>query len=399
VPAPPRVLASYYAYQATASCVFYSPIFFLYYQDRAGLDVPTVLALQSYALAVRALLDLPFGALADRTSRRGCLIGYAVLIAAGAALLVVHPTLAAAVVAETLFATASALRSGADSAWLFDALQSAGALGRYPRAESRGQALVSLASGTTAVAGGLLASIDLRWPYVATVAAALASAAVALSLSEEPPGRRRTARLGPLVREAGAVARASSAVRWVMALAALAVVASHVYFYLQQPYLRAIGVPVAAFGLVFAATKLVTAAVASQAHRIDRVAGSLGVATLMAAVPACGLAGMSAVAGPAGALLVLSRGLLDGLWQPLANVYLNRLVDSRVRATMLSLQSLVARLALALAVSLLGLGTALGDVRRTLALAAGATAVLGVALRAAGPRALRGAPACRPEAV
>ena len=44
--------------------------------------------------------------------------------------------------------------------------------------------------------------------------------------------------------------------------------------------------------------------------------------------------------------MILSRGLLDGLWMPLVNVYMNRLVDSRLRATMLSLQSVLARLGL-----------------------------------------------------
>src|SRR5262249_59500719 len=69
------------------------------------------------------------------------------------------------------------------------------------------------------------------------------------------------------------------------------------------------------------------------------------------AAPAVGLVAMAATGTPAGALLVLTRGLLDGLWQPLLNVYMNRLVESRLRATMLSAQSLVARLALAAAIA------------------------------------------------
>jgi len=384
-PATRRLLASYYLYQATVSSSFFAPVFVVYYQQRAGLDVATVLWLESWALFVRGVLDLPFGALADRWSRRACLEAGALGSVAAAVLLLAHPTLAGAALAETLFAAAAAMRSGADSAFLYDTLDDAGALDVYARAESRGQAVVSLSSGATAVAGGLLAAVDLRLPYVAAAIASVAGGLVARRLAPDAPARRLHGTRA-LMREAAGAAAAAPAVRWSIALAAFAVVGSHVYFYLQQPYLEAIGVPVAAFGLVFAATKGVTAVVAASAHRVDRDLGPLGTAVVMAGVPALGLGAMSAVASPAGAVLLLSRGVLDGLWQPLTNVWLNRLVPSRLRATMLSLQSLVARLALGATLALLGAGVARGGIAHTLALAAAVAAAGGAALVAAGAR-------------
>jgi MFS family permease len=104
------ILRSYYLYQAAANCVFFQPIFFIYYQRHAGLGAATVLWLESYNTAVRALLDFPLGALADRTSRRRCLVVAAAAVALGATALLVRPGLAVAVGAETLFAAASALR-------------------------------------------------------------------------------------------------------------------------------------------------------------------------------------------------------------------------------------------------------------------------------------------------
>jgi MFS family permease len=381
-----RVLRSFYLYQATGSCVFFAPVFYVYYEERAGLAVATILWIQSYFLAVRALCDVPLGALADRWSRAACLAAYALALVLGSAALLAWPALPCVVVAETLFAVGGAFRSGADSAFLFDALAAIDRLDLYPRAESRAQAVIAVASGATAVAGGLLAAVDLRLPYVATIVAATATAAVTLRLAGREPRRRAHASVAGLVREAAA-------------LAAFTIVTSHVYYYLQQPYLRLVGVPLALFGVVFAATKLVTAAVAFAAHRVDVDLGPRAATAVMAAAPALGLGGMSAVAGPAGALLILTRGVLDGLWSPLLNVYMNRLVPSRVRATMLSAQSLVSRLALAVALALLGVGTARAGLPRTLGAAALAAAVAGVALVATGPRvrepdALAGRPAC-----
>jgi Major Facilitator Superfamily len=381
---PRRLTRAYYLYQATATCTFFTPIFFLYYQEVAGLGMGTVLWLQSWAVGVRALLDLPFGALADRWSRRGCLLGSALAFAAGATVLLARPTLWMAVVAESAFAAGAALKSGADSALLFDALQRADRLDLYPRAESRGQAVVSLASGATAIVGGLLAAVDLRLPYVATVAAAVASGAFALRLRDDGRGPHGHLTLGRLLGEAGRLAPRRG-VRWVIALAAAAITWSHVYFYLQQPYLRDIGVPVALFGVVFAATKAVTALVANGAHRIDARLGARGTAAIMALAPALGLGAMSVATGPAAALLILSRGVLDGLWQPLANVYMNRLVGSHLRATMLSFQSLVARLVLAAAIAVAGAGVARVGLAATLGAAAAVAVVVGGLLAAGAP--------------
>ena len=177
------------------------------------------------------------------------------------------------------------------------------------------------------------------------------------------------------------------AIRWTLAVAVLAVTASHVYYYLQQPYLRAAGVPLALFGVVFAVTKLVTAGVAATAHRIDAAVGQRAAVGLMTAVPASGLGAMAMVSGPLGAFLILSRGLLDGLWMPLVNVYVNRLVDSRVRATMLSLQSVMARLVLSATLAALGVATAQLGLGTTLALAAAVIAIAGATLLLMPPRA------------
>lgn len=374
-------------YQAAANVVFFQPIFVVYYLDVVALDLATVLGLQSWNVALRALLEVPSGVLADRWQRRGCLALSALAVAGGAALLVAAPSFMAAILAETAFGCAHALRSGADSALLHDGMTAAGAPERYPAAESRARAIGAAASGATALAGGLLAEVGLVWPYVATAVAALFGSAFALALPEPPhekgagPGRMR-----PALR----FAMRSAAVRWTMGLAMLTVVASHVYFYFQQPYLRAIGVPLWLFGVIFASTKAVTAFVALSAHRADACLGARGTAATMTAIPALGIGGMAAITSPAGAALILTRGLLDGLWEPLVNVYQNRLVPTHLRATLLSLQNLAARLALAAAIWLLGRLAAVVDLRATLATAACATLVAGVALVVAGGAAGRG---------
>lgn len=380
----PAVLRNYWLYSGGANCAFYSSVFFVFYEEELGLSVAAILALQSYTTALRGLLDLPLGALADRVSRRGCLVWGTACLGTASVTLLLFPSLAGAWFAETLMATATALRSGADSALLYDALESEERRDLYAFAESRAQAITSVGSGFAAIAGGVLASFDLRWPYVATAIVAVLTCSVALRLPDARPSADVERSKRPL-REAAHLVRSSSSLLWVMALMVFAVVASHVYFYLQQPFLREIGLPVAAFGIVFAATKAVTALVANYAHRVDEALGERGSAGLMAFLPVLGLGGMALATGPLGALWILTRGLLDGLWMPLANIYVNRRVESRLRATTLSLQSVVGRIVLAAALALMGAATAGASVGTLLGASAVAAAVIGALLAYARP--------------
>lgn len=387
-------LRRYYLYQLLATSSFFQAMFYVYYQQRAGVDLASILLIQAVYTALRAALDLPFGALADRTSRRWCLAGSSFALVAGSAVLLAWPSLLTVCIAEALFAIGAAMRSGADSALLFDTLHADGHGERYPTAESRGQAMASIGSGTTAVVGGLLAAVDLGLPYVATIALAIVGLVTALRLDERRHGA--TTRVRGHMRDAARLALRTPALRWSIAVAVLAITASHVFYYLQQPFLEAIGVPVAAFGVVFALVKLVTAWVAGLAHRVDDALGQRRTTAIMLAVPVVGLGGMALATGPIGAVWMLTRGLLDGLWMPLANVYVNRRVDSRLRATVLSLQSVLARLSLSAALGLLGLASTRLDLWVTLAVGATVIAVISLGLMT-GSRSLAGRTPCDNE--
>jgi hypothetical protein len=106
----------------------------------------------------------------------------------------------------------------------------------------------------------------------------------------------------------------------------------------------------------------------------------------MIAVQTIGLGAIAATTSPLGALLILSRGLLDGLWMPLLNVLTNRVVASELRATILSLQSFVSRLALAAVIALAGIGAERIGLAQTIGLAAVGSAILGALLLVRAPR-------------
>ncbi len=84
------------------------------------------------------------------------------------------------------------MRSGCDSALLFDSLRQLGRQGEYKRFEGKCALVARIGTAVSSVAGGLLAMVFLRLPFLVNVASALFMPAVALSLAEPEREPRRS---------------------------------------------------------------------------------------------------------------------------------------------------------------------------------------------------------------
>ncbi|HZR83140.1 MAG TPA: MFS transporter [Candidatus Binatia bacterium] len=374
-----RVVGAYFAYQTFGSVNFFWPVFVVFYQRYGRLDLPAIFELQAFFTLSRVVLDVPLGLAADRFGRRLALIASAALTAIGCGVIVAWPSLVAFYLAELCFASSVAAKSGADSALLYDALSEHGQVDDYPRVEGRAQSLAALAAATSAIASGLLLEWWLPLPYLMTLSAACATVMSAV-LIDEPVRVTSSASWRGIARGALREIVASRAAMWVIALYALLVVLSHVVFYLQQPYLEAIGVPVALFGVVFAASKLVHAMAASRAARVEALVPPARMPAVLLAAALSPIALMGAIASPLGALVVPLRGVADGLLQPVVNFYLNRLVSPFRRASVLSIASFAARLLQVVVLWAFGMALARMSASATLRLAAVLGALASAAL-------------------
>jgi MFS family permease len=152
-----------------------------------GLSVAQVSALFAIWSAVAMLTEVPSGALADRFSRRSCLVAAGVLQACGYAAWVLLPGFPGFALGFVLWGFGGSLVSGAKEALLYDGLDAAGAAEHYARVagwvaamELVAQLPAALAATWLFVAGGFPL---VGWVSVGTC---LAAAGVAATLPEPP---------------------------------------------------------------------------------------------------------------------------------------------------------------------------------------------------------------------
>jgi MFS family permease len=158
-----------------------------------GLSVAQVSALFAIWSAVAVLTEVPSGALADRFSRRSCLVAAGVLQACGYAAWVLLPGFPGFALGFVLWGFGGSLVSGAKEALLYDGLDAAGAAEHYARVagwvaamELVAQLPAALAATWLFVAGGFPL---VGWVSVGTCLAAAGSCATSSMAATHPATR------------------------------------------------------------------------------------------------------------------------------------------------------------------------------------------------------------------
>jgi MFS family permease len=169
-----------------ADTVALYPLYALLFAD-TGLSDAEISVLFAIWSVVGIAAEVPTGAVADRFSRRSCLVASGVLQAAGFALWTAAPGFGAFAAGFVLWGLGGVLASGAQEALLYDGLAAAGAREHYAAVNGRVSAAELAAQLPAAGLATLLYPLGgyvlVGWVSVATC---LAAALVAASIPEAP---------------------------------------------------------------------------------------------------------------------------------------------------------------------------------------------------------------------
>jgi MFS family permease len=323
----------------------------------AGLNNAEAFAANAFFTAGMVIFEVPTGVLADMWGRRmSYLLGAATLLLSTLLYLAMWQAKAPLwgwAIASILIGLGFTFFSGATEAWLVDALAFSGFKESLESVLARGQVIGGAAMLTGSVAGGFIAQVtNLGVPYVLRSALLGLTLVAAFFLMKDlgfSPDRSR----GPL-EEVRKVVRASldngwrnPPVRWLM-LAALCAGGVDIFaFYALQPYLLELYGDPHAFGIaglaaaIVAGTEMIAGLVVPLVRRtFSRRTHALMLASL-GGVGCLALMGWTSSFWVAIALLVM-WGLTFSVSVPIRQAYLNGIIPSQQRATVLSFDNLMA---------------------------------------------------------
>jgi MFS family permease len=321
----------------------------------AGLNNAEAFAANAFFTAGMVLFEVPTGIVADTIGRRmSYLLGTVTL--SGASLLYVllwqleGPFWAWALV-SILLGLGFTFFSGAIEAWLVDALAATGFTGELEAVFGRGQVFTGIAMLTGSVAGGYLADIfSLGVPFVLRGVVLMVMFVVAFRLmhdvgfTPEKGGRLRT-EVRKIAADSINYGWRVPAIKWLMVEALFTGGVGIYGFYALQPYLLELYGDPHAYQIAGLAAAIVAGAQIAGGFAAPRIRRrfqrrtSALIATAGSSVVALGLIGVVQSFWPVIGLIVV-WGLMFAASMPIRQAYINGMIPSKQRATILSFDSM-----------------------------------------------------------
>lgn len=322
----------------------------------AGLSSTAAFTANALFTAGMVLFEVPTGVVADTWGRRVSYLLGSVTLAVSTVLYWLawqaHAPFWAWAATSVLLGLGFTFFSGATEAWLVDALKFTGFKGNLESVFARGQIVAGAAMLSGSVLGGLVAQwTNLGVPYLLRGLALVVTFVVALLYMRDwgfvpRSGRHPGREMGQVVRASVRYGLGNRPVRWMMLAAPFTFGVGIYAFYAMQPYLLELYGDEQAYSIAGLAAAIIAGAqiaggmAAPRVRLLFRNRTSALLAGLLLEIGLLALLGLTGTFWVAVGLLVL-WGLAAAATLPIRQAYLNGLIPSEQRATVLSFDNLL----------------------------------------------------------
>ncbi|MGM0407875.1 MAG: MFS transporter [Bacteroidota bacterium] len=324
--------------------MLFMPIVVLFYEDN-GLEMRHVFLLQAiYSISI-VILEIPSGYFADALGRKSTLVIGTILGFLGFLTYSFSYDFYGFLIAEIILGIGQSLISGADSAMLYDTLQESGKKDQYIKFEGRMVSIGNFAEAIAGVLGGLLAGLSLRYPYYAQTFVAFIGIPAAILLIE-PNKHRKLIKLkfNDILKIVKYALHDNKELKWNIIFSSVIGASTLTMAWFVQPYFEMIALPVALFGIFWTMLNLTVGISAMLAHKIEAKLLQSKTMLLITIFIPLGYIAVSRINALWGISVLFIFYFVRGVATPVLKDYINKLCDSEIRATVLSVRNFVIRI-------------------------------------------------------
>ncbi|MCO4781475.1 MAG: MFS transporter [Candidatus Cloacimonetes bacterium] len=345
----------FYLYQACSGMYFSVPIMVLFWQDN-GLSLTKIMILQSIFSVATVILEIPSGYFSDVHGRKFTLLIASVAAFLGICAYSIAESFEHFLCIELLFALSVSFSSGTTSAFVFDTLLNLKIEEQFKEIWGNAIFYKLLALALANILGGVIATYDLRYSIYASIP--FFAAMVPLVLSMREPKRDslivKQHYLKEIIHVLNVSLMQNRKLRWLIIYSGIVYAFNQSVLWLYQPYFKLSGLDIIYFGVVFASFQLVAAFSSKFAFKIEAIIGekkSLAILILLVAISYCLMGYFIFLFG---FIFCFIQQFVRGFRKAVVSDYLNKLVDSDMRATVLSSENFVGSLLYAIIIPIFG---------------------------------------------
>lgn len=344
-----------FLHRVFSSITFSGPIMVLFWFDN-GLSLTEIMILQSlFALSV-VVLEVPTGYFADMFGRKKALIIASIANATGIAFYSIGTNFWDFLTGEILMAVGVSFFSGTMSAFVYDTLQELGTEKSYQRIWGNISYYGMIALAVSSILGGFIAEINLRYTLFASIP--FFAIAIPLMISLKEPKRKKMiiskGDTDEFLKIFKLVFIKNQKLKWIIIYSGIIYAFNQSALWLYQPYFQLSGLDIVYFGFVFASFQVVAAISSKYAYLIEKKLGekySLAVLLFLVAISYLLMHNFVYLFSFSFAFI---QQFVRAFKMVVLTDYINKLTTSDIRATVLSLESLVSKMLYVIIIPIVG---------------------------------------------
>lgn len=345
-------LGKIYFYKFISEFYLIVPILIPYYKSNLLNSTQIFTVQAAYALSI-LILEVPSGYLADVIGRKKTLVLGAVFTPIGLAVYVFTGSFFTFILAEFIIAVGNSMRSGCDSAFIYDTAVQLKAESEYKRYEGRSASYARIGTALSSILGGLAALFSLKLPFYINIGTSLIMLPLALSLIEPKRETLKSANPFKDIMRITGFSIVDPHLRLLMLFSALILSTGIIGVWSYFLYYESLGINVVYFGILFAAFQLASAVGSHKAHSLEKILG-LKTSFLSVMLIGCVMLLLGKIQSPLMILPIFLNAFLWGFSYPLFLEQMNRLIKSETRATVLSIANMTGSLSYVILAPLFG---------------------------------------------
>ncbi|MCK8060714.1 MULTISPECIES: MFS transporter [unclassified Fusibacter] len=329
-----------YIYTFVSSVAVTDAIWMLFLAYR-GMSLLEIGILESIFHISSLLMEIPTGIVADRFGRKTSRVMGRVLALVGTALMLSSHSFWMFAVAFVFSSLSYNMESGAGDALVYDTLVEIGESNRYMKIKGIIELCFQTAKTSSLIIGGWIATFNYELGYGISILINVLAIISALSFKEptvHQTDQKKVSMLGHIKGSIGVIRDNAQILDYVVFIESFSLFHTTLFFYFQN-FLKGKGFSETWIGVTLASASLLSILFSTRAHWFEEKFGRYRIIRTSAVATLIALAGIAFLPMEIAFFIMIS--CIDGVLFVAFSDYINQLIPSEHRATLLSFQAMV----------------------------------------------------------
>tara|TARA_B100001287_G_C22685354_1_gene533045 strand:+ start:2794 stop:3966 length:1173 start_codon:yes stop_codon:yes gene_type:complete len=331
------------------------PIIVIFFTDEHNLSISQVMLLQGIYSITIAFFEIPSGYIADILGRKKSIIFGTVFSFIGFIFFSFFSGFVFFAIAQIFVGIGGSLISGSDVALIYDTLIEINQTESYTKIEGKNYAIGNFSEATAGILGGILAVTSLYLPIYVQTVIIFFSIPVAFSLIEPSINLNEKSQnsLYDIKNVFISTLIDNTRLKWLIILSSFVGVATLSIAWFIQPYFQLIGIHLSLFGFLWALLNFLAGISSYNAYRFINFYRTKYFYYIISILIFSCIFFMGLNISYFGIFFIIIIYIIRGILTPFLKDEINKIIESKRRATILSIRSFLIRITFAISAPLI----------------------------------------------